>query len=90
MFRLGGYGLSQPTSEQLPNERQHLDFAGAEAAGWEIGSGEIESAHRHVIQQRLKLAGGWKETNADTMPALRTARANNLWNSYRLPNLSLN
>ena len=30
-----------------------------------IGSGEIESAHRHLVQKRLKLAGAWwKETNA--------------------------
>ena len=48
-----------------------------------IGSGQIESAHRHVIQQRLKLAGSWwKEPNAQAMLTLRVARANLLWNSY--------
>ena len=48
-----------------------------------IGSGEIESAHRHVVQQRLKLAGSWwKEPNAQAMLALRVARANHLWSSY--------
>ncbi len=37
-----------------------------------IGSGEIESAHRHVIQERLKLSGcWWKLENAMTMLALR-------------------
>ena len=42
-----------------------------------------QSGHRHVIQQRLKLAGcWWKETHAQAMLNLRVARANNLWNSY--------
>lgn len=76
----------------LNERREHLDYAGARAAGLEIGSGEIESGHRHVIQKRLKLAGcWWKETNADTMLGLRTARANQLWNRYWLiPNPTLN
>ena len=44
---------------------------------------EVESGHRHVIQQRLKLAGcWWKENNAEAMLGLRVARANQLWNSY--------
>lgn len=63
----------------LSERRAHLDYAGARAAGQEIGSGEIESAHRQVIQQRLKLAGGcWKEANAEAMLGLRGARANHL------------
>jgi hypothetical protein len=45
-----------------------------------------------VIQQRLKLAGGWwRESNAETMLALRVARANQLWEHYWLtpkPNLN--
>ena len=48
-----------------------------------IGSGEIESAHRHVIQQRLKIPGAWwKPDNAHKMLALRVARANGQWNEY--------
>lgn len=67
----------------LSERREHLDYAGARAAGLEIGSGEIESGHRHVIQQRLKLAGSWwKETNAEAMLGLRVARANQLWSRY--------
>jgi Uncharacterised protein family (UPF0236) len=65
-------------------ERQNsLDYAAARHHKLPIGSGEIESAHRHVIQQRLKLAGAWwKETNLEPMLQLRVARANNLWASY--------
>jgi len=72
--------------------REQLDYAGARAAGLPIGSGEIESGHRHVIQQRLKLAGGWwREANAEAMLGLRTARANQLWNAcWKHPANTLN
>jgi hypothetical protein len=69
--------------QYLSNRRKQLDYAAARKAGLPIGSGEIESGHRHVIQQRLKLAGGWwKETHAQAMLNLRVARSNNLWNAY--------
>lgn len=69
--------------QYLHKRREHLDYAGARRQNLPIGSGEIESGHRHVIQQRLKLAGcWWKETHAQAMLNLRVARANNLWNSY--------
>lgn len=48
-----------------------------------IGSGQIESAHRYVIQSRLKLTGAWwRKDIAENMLALRTLRANNLWKEY--------
>ncbi|SCA63425.1 hypothetical protein SCG7086_AR_00070 [Chlamydiales bacterium SCGC AG-110-P3] len=48
-----------------------------------IGSGEIESAHRTVIQRRLKISGAWwlPET-AKKMLALRCMRANGEWEKY--------
>lgn len=53
------------------------------AANLPIGSGEVESAHRYVIQERLKLAGAWwKEDNAQAMLNLRSARANHRWEDY--------
>lgn len=67
----------------LTQRREHLDYAGALREGLPIGSGEVESGHRHVIQKRLKLAGAWwKETNAQAMLTLRASRANGLWDSY--------
>jgi len=67
----------------LTDRRDCLDYVGARAANLPIGSGEIESGHRHVIQKRLKIAGGWwKQTNAQAMLNLRTARANNQWTNY--------
>ena len=67
----------------VSERRAHLDYAAALAAGRCIGSGEIESGHRHVIQQRLKLAGSWwKEPSAQAMLGLRVARTNQLWQRY--------
>lgn len=69
--------------QYLHPRRDQLDYAAACAKKLPIGSGEIESGHRHIIQQRLKLAGcWWKETHAQAMLNLRIARANNLWNTY--------
>jgi hypothetical protein len=67
----------------LSERSEHLDYATAARNGYPIGSGEIESGHRHVVQQRLKLPGAWwSETNAERMLNLRTARSNGLWTYY--------
>lgn len=61
----------------------YLDYAGAIERGLPIGSGEIESGHRSVLQARLKLSGAWwRAENAEKMLALRVARANGEWQSY--------
>jgi len=65
------------------NRPNQLDYKGTIAAGLPIGSGEIESAHRYVIQNRLKLSGcWWTIENARAMLALRVLRANQDWDSY--------
>lgn len=67
----------------LSNRLPHLDYKGALEKGLPIGSGEIESAHRYVIQQRLKLPGAWwKADNVEPMLALRVVRANGDWDKY--------
>lgn len=67
----------------IDQRRANLDYQGARARKLPIGSGEIESAHRHLIQKRLKLSGSWwKETNAQALITLRTARANQCWEAY--------
>lgn len=67
------------------NRRGQFNYKEALAEGLPIGSGAVESAHRYVIQERLKLAGAWwAPENAHNMLALRTLRANtnNQWESY--------
>ena len=67
----------------LSKRLHQLDYKGALEAGLPIGSGEIESGHRSVIQARLKIPGAWWDIdNAENMLALRTIRANGLWNQY--------
>ena len=81
-------GSSTPSAAQtahryLQERRNHLDYAGARQQQLPIGSGEIESGHRHVIQHRLKIAGGWwTERNMESMLQLRSARSNHWWDTY--------
>ena len=67
----------------IKNRPHQLDYNATLAQGLPIGSGEIESARRYIIQQRLKLPGAcWTPDNADSMLALRIIRANNKWDEY--------
>jgi len=60
-----------------------IDYHSALAKGLPIGSGEIESSHRHVVQKRLKIAGAWWKTeNANAMLNLRMGRLNGYWEMY--------
>lgn len=67
----------------LLNRRHQLDYQGALRQGLPIGSGEIESSHRYVAQQRLKRPGAWwTPERAEHMLALRLNRANGGWEHY--------
>jgi len=67
----------------ISNRQHQLDYKHALANDLPIGSGEIESAHRYIVQKRLKLPGAWwLAANADHMLALRLNRANKRWNQY--------
>lgn len=67
----------------LNNRQEQLNYQNALARGLPIGSGEIESAHRYIVQRRLKLPGAWWcAANAEHMLALRLNRANRKWNEY--------
>jgi hypothetical protein len=66
----------------LTNRTDCLDYPRALALGLPIGSGMIESGHRHVLHARLKKAGtAWLQDNADQIANLRVLRANNQWQS---------
>lgn len=48
-----------------------------------IGSGEIESAHRYIIQSRIKITGAWwLIDNAESMICLSINKANKNWETY--------
>jgi len=66
----------------LNNRLECLDYPRALELGLPIGSGMIESGHRHVLQARLKKAGAaWLSDHADQIAHLRVLRANNQWRS---------
>ena len=64
----------------LSNRLDCLDYPRALALGLPIGSGLIESGHRHVLQARLKKAGtAWLPDHANQIAHLRVIKANNHW-----------
>ena len=67
----------------LIGRRNQLNYREALANDLPIGSGEIESAHRYIAQQRLKRPGAWwRVEHAEYMLALRINRRNGDWKSY--------
>lgn len=56
------------------NNAQRMQYATFREAGLPVGSGIVESAHRHVLQQRMKRAGQhWEPQRAHRMARLRAA-----------------
>lgn len=78
--------LSRPVGvcqSYLENRIHQLDYAGALAKGRSVGSGKIESAHRYIVQNRIKRPGcWWTIKNAEAMINLRVMRNNERWNDY--------
>lgn len=63
----------------LSNRTDCLDYPRALRLELPIGSGLIESGHKHVLQARLKQGGAWLTTNAEVIANLRVLRANRQW-----------
>ena len=60
----------------MTNRKEQLFYMESLEKKLPIGSGEIESAHRYVIQHRFKLAGAWwKSDNIDYMLSLQLNRS---------------
>lgn len=67
----------------IENRPGQFKYKEALAAELPIGSGEIESGNRSVIQKRLKIPGAWwKPQTAEWMLALRCMRMNGGWERY--------
>ena len=63
--------------EKRVEQMQYPLFA---AAGWPIGSGMVESAHKQVMQERMKGPGmRWARKNVNPLLALRNAVVNERW-----------
>lgn len=60
-----------------------VNYDDLQRRGLPIGSGEIESAHKGEVQQRLKLPGTWWTVDgANRVLALRLLRTNGKWDEY--------
>lgn len=58
-------------------------YADYRERGWSSASSEIESAHGHLVQPRLKIGGAWwHPDHVDDVLALRMLRANGWWEDY--------
>lgn len=76
-----------PTGEERDRAGSYLSTRRAQIAyrdfvdqGWPIGSGCVESAHKGIVQARLKLRGmRWSRHVAEGMLALRIVDANDRW-----------
>ena len=69
--------------QYLTNRINQLDYKSAIERDLPIGSGEVESAHKYILQKRLKIPGAWwRIERAEEMAQLRAMRANNRWNEF--------
>lgn len=69
--------------QYLSSRQEHLNYNRALEQGLPIGSGEVESGHRSVLQARLKKPGAWwRLENAENMAHLKVMQANEHWHQF--------
>jgi len=67
------------------NQASRMAYDRYRAAGWDIGSGMVEAACKHLIGAREKGPGmRWSETGAQTVAAVRVLLFNQHWATYPL------
>ena len=66
--------------EYYTENKERMRYKTYREKGLLIGSGPIEAAHRHVIQQRMKLSGQrWTKKGVQQIANLRVANKSNQW-----------
>jgi hypothetical protein len=67
----------------LSNQGGRLAYADFRAKGYDIGSGRVESACKHVVANRMKRSGMiWSEQGAQDVLSLRTTYLNGWWERF--------
>ena len=67
----------------LANQGDRLAYDRFRAAGYDIGSGRVESACKHVVAARMKRSGMiWSDEGAQDVLSLRAARLNGWWDRF--------
>ena len=95
-----GLKIMQPASSEakekiadlvryLSNRKDQVNYGAAKRAGYQIGSGAIESANKFIGHVRLKRSGAWWYiTNANNILKLRCAKYNDTYDSIICKNTS--
>ena len=66
------------------NHRDLMKYDEYLARGYPIATGVIESACKHIVQNRMEKAGAkWTEPGAEAMITMRCVRANGDWLDYQ-------
>jgi len=81
-----GKGLKKKSAllTYYSNNMQRMQYKDYKEKGWLIGSGPMESAHRTVIQQRMKLSGQrWTKQGAQEIVNLRAAEKSGEWSEVK-------
>jgi hypothetical protein len=69
------------TQAYLQHRLKMIDYPYFQRRGYPIGSGSVESAHKQVVQRRLKGPGmRWAAHHVDPLLALRDLLSNGRWN----------
>jgi hypothetical protein len=67
----------------LTNKSSHLDYPTALTQGWQIATGIIEGACRHLVKDRMDLTGArWGLHGAEAILKLRALRSNGDFDTY--------
>jgi hypothetical protein len=67
----------------LTRKAPYLDYATALASGWQIATGIIEGAARHLIKDRMDITGArWSTPGAEAILRLRAVIANGDFDEY--------
>ena len=70
-------------AEYFERNKDAVSYGDYRDHGWSTASSEVESAHRHVVQKRLKIPGAWwHPDNVRNILALRMLKANRWWDEY--------
>lgn len=82
-YEQSGIERLRNNADYFERNRDCVAYADYRARGWSQASSEIESAHRHIVQVRIKIPGAWwHPDNIPNILALRMLKANGWWEDY--------
>ena len=81
--RAYGHDVLRREANYFERNGDAVAYADYREQGWSTASSEVESAHGHIVQPRLKVSGAWwHPDNVDNVLALRMLKANDWWDEY--------